>query len=379
MPSANPIPESIEEILRPSRANLWVNDPGGAVFLWEHRHELDWRVGDAAHEGTRLHDLAAQAFLLGEVPSGLDPDDKEILDEYVGGVLARCTYPAALVVEESIPRFYSPGTCTPDAVEPDAFALYDLKTGFHPVPAEGNLQLAIYAVSTWGSEFLRENESEVFSLWICQPRTGGPAWDRWEVTGGELLFLADEIFTAYRIVIESLEGRMAVPQIHAGEAQCRFCPAVALCPAKRQEMLDKLPDEARVPVAPSLLSDSDLARVLDAAPELTKWLDAAKDAAKARLSEGREIPGWKLVPGRKSRDWKDADQADLRIRQRYGLRVDDIRELRSPAQIERVIKAAGKKPRLDDLIETREGRPSLAPASSKRPSLHEALSRLLPE
>ena len=85
------------------------------------------------------------------------------------------------------------------------------------------------------------------------------------------------------------------------------------------------------------------------------------------LLDGQEIPGFKVVEGRGSRDWSDEPQVQARLRE-CGYSPEEYlkTELLSPAQLE---KSLGKKIAADlvgTLIISKPGSPTVAPESDKR-------------
>lgn len=351
------------------------------AFVEANADRCDFTSGPAAEAGTRAHGIIDASLL-----AGIDPleitDDKALAAgvrwfvDYVNDLEG--VYLQAPRVEQEAPRFYNPDlACTPDVVFFKHRHLLDFKNGVVPQPAEGNPQLIIYARSVWGGH-LRKFGGEQWTLTIVQPNRLGAGTDEngvdtWVVSGEELWQRSEDILRAYETAMGTEPGDRLVPSQDA----CLFCPAAAICPARRAAATARLPD---LPAAPAkAMTPEQMGAVLQAGEEVRKWLDDVRKAAKKILLDGGEVPGFKLVKGRRSRDWTDADQADLRIRQRHGLKVEDIRTLKSPAQIEAVIKAAGKDPKIDDLVTYTEGAPSMVADKSARPALQDALVALLPD
>jgi hypothetical protein len=93
------------------------------------------------------------------------------------------------------------------------------------------------------------------------------------------------------------------------------------------------------------------------------------------LFAGQKVPGYKLVEGRKgSRKWVDATDVEATMKS-MRLKEDVIyeRSLISPTTAEKLHKSGAIGPRqwpkLQELITQTEGKPSVAPASDKRPAL----------
>lgn len=91
------------------------------------------------------------------------------------------------------------------------------------------------------------------------------------------------------------------------------------------------------------------------------------------LLDGKEIPGWKLVEGRGSREWADLDAAFEALPTR-GVDAALLWE-RKPVTPPALEKAIGKKQFTEaagDLVLKRPGKPALAPESDKRPPYNPA-------
>ena len=187
---------------------------------------------------------------------------------------------------------------------------------------------------------------------------------------------------------------------------CHFCPAATSCPARLAaaeqatttmfEVL-KMPTAAPSPAAPAdsaspLLSQVEsltqvdpvsldvdqLARVLDLAPIVRQLFKDLEARATKLLKDGGDLPGWKLVEGRRGREWTLTEEAALvRALGACGLSAKEIwkKELESPAALDKVVQAKGNKAKLTKFAELwawKAGSPVLAPAADPRPGLRDA-------
>ena len=152
----------------------------------------------------------------------------------------------------------------------------------------------------------------------------------------------------------------------AGE-WCKFCPHAGRCRHLTKtctEYVETHDLRAAVPV----LAPHEVAEVLTLEPLVTLWLKRVKAQALGTLLDGGEIPGYKVVAGRASREWAD-DLEAARTLEHAGYTRDDYTktEILSPAAME---KAIGKK-RVAELlggqISTTPGAPTIAPETDKRP------------
>ena len=105
------------------------------------------------------------------------------------------------------------------------------------------------------------------------------------------------------------------------------------------------------------------------------WCKALRAQVEENLITGVEVPGYKLVDGRKgNRAWSSVEEAEATLKtmrvphdQMYDYKVV------SPTTAEKLFKAGviGPRqwPKLSTLITQAEGKPSVAPAADKRPAI----------
>ena len=96
--------------------------------------------------------------------------------------------------------------------------------------------------------------------------------------------------------------------------------------------------------------DTELETLLERAPLMELAIKAARETAVKRLMQGAPVVGWKLVEGRRSRDW---GEGAVEMMERQGLDPWE-RKLRSPHSME---KEHGE---LGVPIEVKPGKPTLA-------------------
>ena len=147
---------------------------------------------------------------------------------------------------------------------------------------------------------------------------------------------------------------------------CRFCPHAGSCPTLAgdcMKVVNTHGGKAAVPtLAPWMVAD-----ILKQEPVITAWIKAVKDRALTQMLNGEEIPGYKVVEGRGSREWEDEWAVTGRL-QGAGYRMEELTkvEVLSPAAME---KALGKKKVAEivgTLIVSKPGSPTIAPESDKR-------------
>lgn len=250
--------------------------------------------------------------------------------------------------------------------------VYDYKFGKgHVVEPEENPQAALYVLGvmeTIGCRVFDEVE-----IVIHQPRAAhieGPV-RRWKVSTEWLTEFKD------RCVLAAAETIKIDAKIEAGP-WCRWCDARATCPtmtaaaadnaraafdqpppaagSKKELVANALPDARALSVAK-------LARILEWEDTINSWLEAVKDVVREKLSNGEEVPGFKLVDGRSNRKWIDEE----RVEQEYGAVLGDKlfepKKMLSPAKLEKVV---GKK-KLDHLTFKPPAKKAVAKEKDPRP------------
>jgi hypothetical protein len=201
-------------------------------------------------------------------------------------------------------------------------------------------------------------EIEKVRLHIYQPRMNNVSV--YELTASELQAWGEEVKP---IAEKAAQGK---GKYNAG-IWCRFCPHAGRCRQLTKictELVETHGLKAKVPV----LAPFEVAEVLELEPMISLWLKRVKDQALSSMLHGEQIPGFKVVAGRGSRNWAD-DLETAKLLQAAGYAQEDITktELLSVAAME---KALGKK-KVAELVGgqilTHTGAPTIAPETDKRP------------
>lgn len=154
---------------------------------------------------------------------------------------------------------------------------------------------------------------------------------------------------------------------------CRFCLAAAVCPA----LASKAQSAAALAFAPDTKYDpAKLAEALSLADTVEGWAKSVREFAYAQAEAGNAIPGWKLVAKQARRAWRDIGAAEQALKL-VGLgetQMYAMPELRSPAQIETVLKDLKMKPVdrlsvISPLVEKKSSGNVLAPEGDGRPAV----------
>jgi len=227
------------------------------------------------------------------------------------------------------------------------------------VTAEENEQLMYYAYAaahTFPTDQFFDRDKPI-ELFICQPMVNnGEPFTRWTTSWLQL-----EAF--------ALELRRAVEISQTPEATfkmgswCKFCQGKVGCPEYNgavQTLGQMTRDEMQ----------AELAKWLPYADLMIEWGENVKNAAHELLEQGGSLPGYKLVHKRATRSWVDEDKA-VDFMAKAGLPEDTlfVKKIISPAQAEKVLKAAKAAAIPDELIDKSSSGTTLAPESDKRPAV----------
>ena len=271
--------------------------------------------------------------------SKMDGDTDMYLDAVKELAMSFPTQPTVIALETKVDASQWAPDCwgTADCILAGSgkLCVVDYKNGVTPVAVEHNPQLMIYAlgaISTFGI-ILGDSIKQV-SLTIVQPNAGGVK--TWELSIEELLKWGEEVLRPGAELAMSGKG-----PAHADpnpDGWCKFCRARHVCRA-RTEMLLKL--TAHTDTDPKLLSNDELGDVLRQGATLESWYKGLKEYALTEALAGRKISGFKVVEGRGSRDWKDADKAFETLKER-GVE-DALLWERKPVSVAGLEKVLGKK------------------------------------
>lgn len=400
-------------VLSPSSAKRWMSCPG-SVVLSEGIKDSSSAYAD---EGTAAHFLAARCLASGENASmhvgrnvvlakqlsdgahveafvgeqcgdgeveilavvEVDADmanDVQVYVDYVRDVQA--TTDGELLIEVPVPLDHITGEVgaygTSDAViiTPDEIIVIDLKFGRGvEVGAERNPQLLMYASGAMmlfdiGASFKNVRVA------ISQPRvTRQPS--EWSCTAEELLAFEKEVSYAAGRVRMMLSGAEPLEFAPSDEA-CKWCKAKAKCKAlddKVQEVVGADFDTVLTQSAWASIAPEDLSKKMACVDLIEDWCKAVRAATEAELLRGHEVEGYKLVQGRAGvRTWTDAAAVEAAMR-KMKIKAEFMynKKLISPTDAEKLLKGDERWDKLQEFITRSEGKPSVAPASDKRPAL----------
>lgn len=324
-----------------------------------------------AAEGTVYHEIAAQ--VLTALDAGVPDDAPYSCDYYVGQTLSADGFEFVITEENAehaqryvdairrIPgvRMYEvrldtsavvgvvgqggTGDCVTLDYENDTIHVDDLKFGYRVVTAKDNEQLIEYgAAALYKFELL--HPWKFVKVAIHQPR-GAVKYDEHVYTVEELRAAMARIApfeqAAYKLW-QNTPSDLA-QFLTPSEKGCEWCPIKGTCAKRSRQMLDEFPlSEPGKPAAPAAITmtDAEIGAARDRVDAIEAWCADIKAQARARALAGHQIPGWKLVRGRKGdRKW-EGELAQSNLELNLGDEAFKPREIISPADAEKKFKKA---------------------------------------
>jgi hypothetical protein len=232
-----------------------------------------------------------------------------------------------------------------------------------PVTAEDNLQMVLYGLGAWLRYSILYDIRRV-RMGVFQPRLDSIS--TWDIPIERLLELGETIKPIAQLAWQGYGD------YKAGE-HCGFCRAKYQCRA-RSTQLSTVADDFGGPVLPPLMSDLDVGKALAKAQDLAKWAKDLEDYALKSLLEGKEIPGWKAVEGRKTRAFINIDAAFAKLEESgYDKALLWERKPITLTKVEELVQGKKKFTELlSEFVTIAPGKPTLAPETDKRDPINRA-------
>lgn len=291
------------------------------------------------------------------------------------------------------------GTADVIAIKERLLQVHDFKNGHRPVEAENNEQLVLYAAGALAQvEDVIDAPIEDVEMYIHQPAVSDTP-SVWKVPIDKLRRVLDRLRSAANSAVFAKQeyGRLDRAKweelaLRPGEKQCQWCPARGTCPAARRAVESSLvettaatpeeflePDAGALSVEDWVKAHNDpawLAAVLARADFIEGVLSAVRAEADRMLQAGVDVPGFKLVQGKRgARAWADKDAAEKYLRETVRLPIEDAYNLKliSPTQAEKLAKAEKIGPRqwkkMQENIVQPDGKLHVAPVGDPRPQI----------
>lgn len=360
-----------------STAHRWLQCPGSVRMS----RGMPAKSSRYADEGTAAHEVAYRCLTKDLDPEtflGVTIEGVAVSDEMIDAVRVFISYVRGRIEEGceygfeerfDLAPLHPPqpmfGTCDAWVWNPMTRVLevIDLKYGTGVVvEVDENEQTMYYAL---GAVVRINRRPAVIRTTIVQPRAYHPdgAVRSWEFPWETLVAFKQRLFEGAR------KAQEPDAPIVPGE-WCRFCPAAAVCPAQHRQAVEVAQQEFEVEPfdlpKPATLSLEKIKLVLDKAPLIEAWFNEVRRFVEDRLAAGLPVPGYKLVPKRATRRWKDEEEAIAGLRL-FGVAEDELytRKLISPAQAEKKVPREA----LKDLIVSESSGTKLVPDTDSRPAL----------
>lgn len=371
--------ERAHALLSASGAHRWMNCTPSVIL----ETQFPDTTSEAAKEGTLAHELAEAKVMyymhidgftkrkltiktnkLKKDPLWQDEMDKytdEYLDFIKTEALSYKVHPFVKVEEKIDLTAYVPdgfGTADCIIIAAGVLQVIDLKYGKGvPVSPERNEQLMLYALGAYAKYgFLFDIKSVKLS--IVQPRIDNTA--SWAISIESLLEFGETVKEKANVAIKG-EGT------HNPGDWCRFCRARRNCRARADENV-KLAFATEK--KPPLITNEEVGEYLRLGEDVAKWLSDLKDYALTECLAGKDVPGWKAVEGRSSREWTNMEEAFNAISE-DGMDEAMLYE-RKPLSLAQVEKLMGKA-HFNDVcmmyVTKKPGKPTLVMESDKREAI----------
>lgn len=364
--------------LSASGAYRWLACPPSALLEARFPEE----TSAYAEEGTKAHGLAEvmlrdilentakSAKTLKAVMADSPTDMVDFVGSYVNLVIEKYrtaqkqTPDAVMLLEERLDfsEWVPGGFGTGDVViiADGVCEVIDLKYGQGvPVSAVENPQTRLYGLGAISNYSYLYDIREI-RMTIVQPRLDSITTE--SLTVQDLIAWGKSIEAIARLA-DAGEG-----EFNPGEKQCKFCSARFTCYARAayNQQLARFEFKAN-----ELLTDAEIAEILERIDALVSWANDVKDYAQDQaVNHGKIWPGFKLVEGRSVRQYSSEEAVVSALK---GLGVDEAlmyeRRLLTLTAMEKTIgkKLFGQLP--PGLIIKPAGKPVLVPESDKRPAI----------
>ena len=368
-------------VLSASSSERWIKCPPSARLC----ENYEDKGSNFAAEGTCAHSLCearlkqALGIPTEDPVENLSWYNEEMEDcaqgyvSYVTELLAEakktCSDPVILIEQRvDFSRWVKEGFGTADLIliADGVMNICDYKHGAGvEVSAEGNTQMRLYALG--GLEiFDGIYDIEEIKMTIYQPRKSNISVDT--ITKAELYDWADEV-----VVPKAELAYAGLGDFSCGE-HCRFCKAKAECRERANANLELAKFDFKLP---ALLEDEEIADILGKLDAFTAWASDIKEYALQQAISGKEWSGWKLVEGRSTRKYTNealvastVEGAGFDPYEHKVLGITSMQKMLGKTRFEELLAPYLEKP---------QGKPTLVPASDKRPAMNTAKNDFMEE
>lgn len=290
---------------------------------------------------------------------------EEYLDYVKAAAMGFKTLPYVAIEKKLDLSVYIPdgfGTADCIMIGGKVLQVVDFKYGKSPegrVDAKLNPQMMLYALGAYEA-YRMLYQVENIKMSIVQPRLPDGI-SEWECDAKTLLEFGKFVKERAALAIKG-EG-----EFKPAVLTCKYCRAKGRCRARAEKNVELA---FMTEHDPALLSNEELGRYLLQGRGVAKWLSDVQDLALKECLAGNEVPGWKAVEGKGSRDWTDMDKAFDRLKEN-GIPETILWERKplSLAQVEKAIGTKDFKAFVGDMVIKKPGKPALAEESDRRPAI----------
>ena len=360
-------------IIGASVSHRWIRCPGSVMLGGR-----DFPVSPTSElmaQGTAAHTLGemclnnrtpAERYLGEQIPVEeyifeVDTDMTKAVQVYVDAVNQeyKSLYKSKLVIEKQFclehlhPELY--GRNDACVIQPfGKLVVFDYKHGAGVfVEVEENPQLMYYALGAMIDNFAEEVE-----LVVVQPRCfrkGTSPVRRWKASMRDLIHWGETVLKPKAILALSENA-----PLESG-THCDWCPKAAICPelkkhiVKQTQSMFQSKEELEIPDF-TAMPLRELGSIKSKISCLKALIDQYNSGLSSYLSDcldkGRDVPGWKMVPGRTTRKWEDEDNTKKRLFTKLKDGVYAPLKIKTVKQMEDTIKSKGLDPNelLKDLV-----------------------------
>lgn len=365
------MPPNRHALLSASSSHRWLNcNPSARLEL-----EFEDSETEAAAEGTAAHALAEHKLKKAlkrqttRPTSKYDSDEMELhTDGYVQFVLEaveeakqNCSDPLVLIEQRLdfscyVPEGFGTGDCV--IIADRRLHIIDLKYGAGVVvECQENPQMMLYALGALRIFDSLYDINEV-SMSIYQPRRENVS--TWTISVDDLKDWAENTLVPKAELAYEGKGE------YSPGSWCQFCKAAVKCRARAEAKLNLAQYEFKMP---PLLTDEEIEDILLKLDDLTKWANEitayAQDAA---INHGKEWTGFKLVESRTNRKYSD-EAAVAQAANAAGYHDIYKKSLITITEMEKLMGKSTFNEVLGGLVIKPQGKPTLVPASDKRPAI----------
>jgi len=368
-------------VLSASSSERWLKCPPSARLC----ENYEDKGSNYAAEGTSAHSLCEARL---KQALGIPTEDpvenlswyNEEMEEcaqgyasYVTELLAEakkvCKDPLVMIEQRvDFSRWVKDGFGTADSIliADKVMHICDYKHGLGvEVSAEGNSQLRLYALGALEIFDCIYDIDEV-CMHIYQPRKSNISVDT--ISKEDLYKWAEEV-----VVPQAELAYNGLGDFSCGE-HCRFCKAKAKCRERANANMKLAEYEFQ---EPAVLDDEEIADILGRVDALISWASDVKEFALRQAISGKEWPGWKMVEGRSIRKYTNealvastVEGAGFDPYEKKVLGITAMQKMLGKTRFEELLSPYLEKP---------QGKPTLVPASDKRPAINTAKNDFMEE